>query len=216
MDIWNLLINMGSGLLTSLEIFALTLILSLPLGLVVAFGRMAKNAPVRYLAKFYISILRGTPLMLQLMVVYFGPYFLFGMGLSRSYRFIAVVIGFVLNYAAYFAEIYRSGIESMPVGQYEAAHVLGYSRSQTFFKIIFPQVVKRILPPVTNEVITLVKDTSLSFVIAVPELFSTAEKYATKYSSMVPFVVAGIFYYVMNMVVAVVMEKIEQRLNYYR
>ena len=165
-------------MLISVEIFVLTLLFSLPLGLVIAFGRMSKRKIISTLTKIYISIMRGTPLMLQLMVVYFGPYYLFGIKIKTSYRFIAVIIGFAINYAAYFAEIYRAGIESIAIGQYEAAKVLGYTKVQTFFKIILPQVVKRILPPVTNEVITLVKDTSLAFVIAVAEMFTAAKTIA--------------------------------------
>jgi polar amino acid transport system permease protein len=154
--------------------------------------------------------------MLQLMVVYFGPFYLFGIQISTSYRFVAVIIGFVLNYAAYFAEIYRGGIEAMPVGQYEAAKVLGYSKRQTFFKIILPQVIKHILPSVTNEVITLVKDTSLAFVIAVSEMFTSAKAIAAAQTTMMPFVVAGVFYYVFNLVVAFAMEGIEKKMSYYR
>ena len=153
--------------------------------------------------------------MLQLMVVYFGPYYLFEITLTREYRLIAVFIGFILNYAAYFAEIYRAGIESIPDGQYEAAKVLGYKKGQTFFKIILPQVIKRILPPVTNETITLVKDTSLAFVIAVTEMFTVAQRIAAAQTTMLPFLVAGIFYYLMNLLVAVVMERIEKKLDYY-
>ena len=171
---------------------------------------------LRTVVKIYISVMRGTPLMLQLLVVYFGPYYLFKMRIGGSYRFMAIIIGFALNYAAYFAEIYRSGIESMPVGQYEAARVLGYSRGQCFFKIIFPQVVKRILPSVTNEVITLVKDTSLSFSLAYAEMFTIAKQIAAAETSFMPFVVAAIFYYIFNLVVAVVMEKIEKKLSYYQ
>jgi len=211
-----LISELTSGMLVSVAIFTLTLLFSLPLGLLVAFGRMSKNWLIRWFFKIYISILRGTPLILQLMVVYFGPYFIFGIQMPRNYRFIAVIIGFVLNYAAYFAEIYRSGIESMPIGQYEAAKVLGYSKSQTFFKIILPQVIKRILPPVTNEAITLIKDTSLAFVISVQEMFTIARAFASAQASMIPFVVAGVFYYVFNFVVAYTMEWIEKKLNYYR
>ena len=194
------------GMGVSLEIFAVTLVLSLALGLVISFGRMSKNIILRTITKLYISIMRGTPLMLQLMVVYFGPYYLFEISLSREYRLIAVFIGFVLNYAAYFAEIYRAGIESIPVGQYEAAKVLGYKKGQTFFKIILPQVIKRIIPPVTNETITLVKDTSLAFVIAVTEMFTVAQRIAAAQTTMLPFLVAGIFYYVMNLLVALIMD----------
>ena len=160
--------------------------------------------------------MRGTPLMLQLLVVYFGPFYLFGMNIGGSYRFTAIILGFSVNYAAYFAEIYRSGIESMPQGQYEAAKMLGYSRLKTFFKIIFPQVIKRILPSVTNEVITLVKDTSLAFVLSVMEMFTIAKQIASSQTTMMPFVVAAVFYYVFNLLVAVVMEKIEKKLDYYR
>ncbi len=155
--------ELGSGLLVSLEIFFLTLLFSLPLGMVVAFGRMSKNRILSAVTKFYISVMRGTPLMLQLIVVYFGPYYLFRIRVGADYRFIAVILAFVLNYAAYFAEIYRSGLQAMPKGQYEAAKVLGYSKTQTFFHIILPQLIKQVLPAVTNEIITLVKDTSLAF-----------------------------------------------------
>ena len=216
MDFGTLIRELSGGMLISIEIFVLTLVFSLPLGLAVAFGRMSKIKPVQWLAKIYISIMRGTPLMLQLMVVYFGPYYIFGIRISSTYRMTAVLIGFAINYAAYFAEIYRGGIESMSVGQYEAATVLGYSRPQTFFCIIFPQVIKRILPSVTNEVITLVKDTSLAFVLAVAEMFTIAKQIAAAQTSMVPFVAAGIFYYVFNLIVAVVMEALEKKLNYYR
>ncbi len=232
------------GLVVTIEIFFLTLILSLPLGLLVAFGRMSKWAPfkrlgkkaakegsakaagilnaianfkpIQFIVKIYISVLRGTPLMLQLMVVYFGPYFIFGIKITNSYRFVATIIGFVLNYAAYFAEIYRSGIESMEVGQYEAATVLGYTRSQTFFKIILLQVVKRILPSVTNEVITLVKDTSLAYTIGVTEMFTVSKIISAGQRSMVAFIAAAIFYYIFNVIVAFVMERFERRINYFR
>ena len=216
MGISQMLMKLAEGMATSCWIFGITLLFSLPLGMVIAFGRMSKKRIVQGITKIYISIMRGTPLMLQLMVVYFGPYYLFGIKISPFYRNIAVVIGVVLNYAAYFAEIYRSGIESMPVGQYEAAEILGYSKSQTFLHIILPQVIKRILPSVTNEVITLVKDTSLAFVIAVSEMFTIAKALASSQTSMVPYVAAGIFYYVFNFLVAWIMEKIEKHLSYYR
>ncbi|MEG1848408.1 MAG: amino acid ABC transporter permease [Lachnospiraceae bacterium] len=216
MNIGQMLVQLGGGMLVSIEIFLLTLVLSLPLGLIVSFGRMSKLGLVRTVTKVYISIMRGTPLMLQLMMVYFGPYFLFGIKISQSYRFTAVIIGFVLNYAAYFAEIYRSGIQTMPRGQYEAAKVLGYSKVQTFFLIILPQVVKHILPSITNEVITLVKDTSLAFVIAVAEMFTIAKAIASAQTTMIPFVVAAIFYYIFNLIVATTMEHMEKKLAYYR
>ncbi|MBR4758687.1 MAG: amino acid ABC transporter permease [Lachnospiraceae bacterium] len=216
MNIQTMLLQLGGGMMVTVEIFVLTLLFSLPLGLLVSFGRMSKNGIVRTISKVYISIMRGTPLMLQLLVVYFGPYYLFGMKISAGYRMTAVIIGFVLNYAAYFAEIYRAGIESIPVGQYEAAKVLGYSQAQTFFRIIFPQVVKRVLPPVTNEVITLVKDTSLAFALAVAEMFTMAKQVASAQTTVMPLMVAGLFYYIFNLLVAFVMESIEKKLAYYR
>ena len=211
-----MLSQLAGGMGTSIQIFAVTLIFSLPLGLLVAFGRMSKNGMIRNLVKVYISIMRGTPLMLQLMVVYFVPYYLFGIKVGSSYRLWATFIGFTVNYAAYFAEIYRSGIQSMPVGQYEAAYILGYSRIQTFFRIILPQVIKRILPSITNEVITLVKDTSLAFTLSVVEMFSVAKALAASQTSMIPFVAAGLFYYIFNLIVAGGMEWLEKKLDYYR
>ena len=216
MNIFNLLGQLSSGMLITIEIFVVTLLFSLPLGLVIAFGRMSKVGVIRIITKGYISIMRGTPLMLQLMVVYFGPYYIFGINLSAGYRLIATFIGFSINYAAYFAEIYRGGIESMPEGQYEAAKVLGYNKAQTFVHIIFPQVVRRILPSITNEVITLVKDTSLAMVIAVTEVFVTARKIAAAQTSMMPFLAAAIFYYIFNLLVAIGMERVERKMNYYK
>lgn len=216
MTIQQMVIQLAGGMGVSIQIFMVTLLFSLPLGLVVAFGRMSGNKALRSIVKVYISIMRGTPLMLQLMVVYFGPYFLFGIKLGNGYRLWAAFIGFVVNYAAYFAEIYRSGIQSMPIGQYEAAHILGYSRFQTFFKIILPQVFKRILPSVTNEVITLVKDTSLAFTLSVAEMFSIAKSLSASQTTMMPFVAAGLFYYIFNLVVAWGMEWIEKKMDYYR
>lgn len=204
------------GMFVSIQIFVITLIFSLPLGLIIAFGRMSKNPLLQGIVKVYISIMRGTPLMLQLMVVYFGPYYLFGIKITNSYRLWAALIGFVINYAAYFAEIYRSGIQSMPAGQYEAAKLLGYGKGQTFFKIILPQVIKRILPSVTNEVITLVKDTSLAFTISVLEMFAIAKALASSQTSLIPFAAAGVFYYIFNLVVAVGMEHAEKKLDYYQ
>ena len=211
-----MLSQLTGGMVVSIEIFLLTLLFSLPLGLVVAFGRMSKNGIIKGIVKIYIAIMRGTPLMLQWIVVYFAPFYVFGIKISQSYRFVAVIIAFSINYAAYFAEIYRAGIESIPIGQYEAAKVLGYSRVQTFFKIIFPQVVKRILPPVTNETITLVKDTSLAFVIAVAEMFTIAKQIAAKQASVSALMVAGLFYFIFNYVVAFAMEALEKKLSYYR
>lgn len=216
MSVCMMVSQLAGGMFVSIQIFVITLIFSLPLGMVVAFGRMSKNPFIQGLVKVYISVMRGTPLMLQLMVVYFGPYYLFGIKITNSYRLWAALIGFVINYAAYFAEIYRSGIQSMPVGQYEAAKLLGYGKGQTFFKIILPQVIKRILPSVTNEVITLVKDTSLTFTISVLEMFAIAKALASSQTSLIPFAAAGVFYYVFNLVVAMGMDYVEKKLNYYQ
>ena len=208
--------QLASGMVVSVEIFVVTLLFSLPLGLLICFGRMSKNPAIRGIVSAYISVMRGTPLMLQLMVVYFGPYFIFGIRISMGYSLIAVFIAFSINYAAYFAEIYRSGIESIPTGQYEAAQLLGYTRVQTFFKIVLPQVVKIVLPSVTNAVITLVKDASLVYSVSYIEMFAVAKQIAAAQTTVVPFFIAGIFYYVFNYVVAWVMELFEKKLNYYR
>lgn len=241
----NIIQQLAGGMLSTLLIFVLTLIFSMPLGLLVAFGRMSKWAPfafsktqeqseegtvshkylqkwignfkpIQFVAKIYISILRGTPLMLQLLVVYFAPYYVFGISLSQSYRFIAVIIGFSINYAAYFAEIYRSGIEAIPIGQYEAASVLGYNKYQTFTKIVFPQMIKRILPPVTNEIITLVKDTAMAFVLNYTEIFTLAKQIAAAETTIMPLFIAGVFYFIFNWAVAYGMERVERSLSYYR
>lgn len=216
MSLSMMLSQMSAGMVRTIGIFALTLLFSLPLGLIISFGRMSRHRPLALLVKFYISVMRGTPLMLQLLVVFFGPYYLFGMNIGGSWRFLAIIIGFSLNYAAYFAEIYRSGIESIPIGQYEAAKLLGYSRQQTFFRIILPQVIKRILPAVTNEIITLVKDTSLAFALAYMEMFTIAKQIAASKTTFMPFLIAAVFYYVFNLLVAVVMEAVEKKLSYYR
>ena len=179
------------------------------------FGRVSKFKPLSWIIKAYISIMRGTPLMLQLLLWYFGPFYLWGMNIG-NYKFTAIILGCSLNYAAYFAEIYRSGIESIPVGQYEAAQLLGYNKSQTFFKIVLPQVVKIVLPSVTNEVITLVKDTSLVYSVSYIEMFALAKQIAAAQTTVIPFVIAGVFYYIFNFVVAWVMEWFEKKLNYYR
>lgn len=207
--------QLSSGMVKTVGIFFLTLLFSLPLGLIIAFGRMAKNKLISGFIGVIISILRGTPLMLQLLVVYFFPYYLFGLPIS-DWRFPAIIVGFSINYAAYFAEIYRSGIQAIPKGQYEAAQILGYSKPQTFFKIILPQVIKIILPAMTNEIITLVKDTSLAFSLSYMEMFTIAKQIVARDSTMVPFAVAAIFYYVFNLLVEFVMRKFENKLNYYR
>lgn len=209
-----MLATMGIGMLRTIGIFFLTLIGSLPLGMIIMFGRRSKDRVLSAIVKGFISIIRGTPLMLQLLVWYFGPFYLFGWSI-KGYRFPAIVIGFVVNYACYFAEIYRGGIESIDKGQYEAAEILGYTGTQTFFKIILPQVVKTILPSVTNEVITLVKDTSLAFTLAYQEVFSLAKQISASETSFTPFVVAGVFYFIANYVVAYVMDRFEKSMSYY-
>lgn len=216
MNVLSMFLQLAEGFLVTVEIFVLTLTFAMPLGMLVAFGRMSKNIVIRTLVKAYISIMRGTPLMLQILVVYFGPFYVFGMKLGAGYRFPAVIIAFVINYAAYFAEIYRAGIESIPLGQYEAAEVLGYGKVQTFFKIILPQVIKRVLPPVTNETITLVKDTSLAFTISLAEMFSVAEEISAARADIMPLLAAGLFYFLFNFLVATIMEKLEKKLAYYR
>ena len=214
MSLTTMLATMGLGMLRSCLIFFLTLLIALPLGMGVMFLRRSSIRLVQNITKIYIAIMRGTPLMLQLLMWYFGPYYLFGMSI-RGYRLPAIIIGFSVNYSAYFAEIYRGGIESIDQGQYEAAEILGDSKTQTFFKIILPQVVKVILPSVTNEVITLVKDTSLAFTLAYNEMFSLAKQIAASQTSFTPFIIAGVFYFAANYVVAFVMERIEKALDYY-
>ena len=216
MDIvWSTLTQLSQGLGYTLAIFGLTLIFSIPLGLLVCKGRMSKLLPVSAVFRLYISVLRGTPLMLQLLLVYFGPYYIFRVNLGNNYRFIATIIAFSLNYAAYFAEIFRGGIQSMSKGQYEAATVLGFSKAQTYFKIILPQVVKRVLPSVSNEIITLVKDTSLAQVLSVTEMFTKASAAASKQVSVMPFIVAGLFYYFMNLIIEVILNRVEKSMSYY-
>ena len=215
MTIWTMITKMSEGLGRTCAIFFLTLLFSLPLGMLVAMLRMSRNRVVSAVTKVYIAVLRGTPLMLQLLAVTYGPFYLFGSGVARE-KLIPVVIAFSLNYAAYFAEIYRGGIESMSRGQYEAAEVLGYSRIQCFMRIILPQVIKRILPSVTNEVVTLVKDTSMAFTVAYQEMFTIGKQIANSQTSFLPFVIAGVFYFVFNGAVGFVMGRMEKRLSYYR
>lgn len=203
------------GLGLSAWIFVVTLVGSLPLGIVVALCRMSSFKPLSLLAQFYISILRGTPLMLQLMAFMFGPYYLLGMNMGTDWKFGACTVGFILNYSAYFAEIYRSGIQSIPKGQYEAALVLGYSRSQTFFKIVLPQVIKRILPAMGNEIITLVKDTSLAFVLGMAEMFSVAKALAASNVSMIPYAIAALIYWVFCLFIEFILGRVEKKLAYY-
>lgn len=205
---------MAGGFAKTCAIFFLTLLFSLPLGMVVALLRMSKVKVISNIVRFIISILRGTPLLLQILAVTYGPHYLFGADVSKN-KLIPVVIAFAINYAAYFAEIYRGGIESMSIGQYEAADVLGYSKFQTFIHIILPQVIKRIMPSITNEIVTLVKDTSLAFAVSYQEMFTIGKQIANSQTSFVPFVVAGVFYYVFNAIVDFVMARVEKKLNYY-
>lgn len=215
MNLSTMILKMSEGLGNTCAIFFLTLLFSLPLGMVFALLRMSKSKVVSSVMRFIISILRGTPLMLQLLAVTYGPYYLFLVSVSQN-KLIPVVIAFAINYAAYFAEIYRGGIESMPIGQYEAANVLGYTKMQTFMHIILPQVVKRIMPSITNEVVTLVKDTSIAFCVSYQELFTIGKMIANSETSFTPFLIAGVFYFVFNAIVDLVMGRIEKRLDYYK
>ena len=214
--------TMSSGMVKTCGIFALTLLGALPLGMIVALLGKSRIAPIRWLISVYLAVIRGTPLMLQLLVWYFGPYYIsYAINPNNfisieGWRFPALIIGFIVNYAAYFAEIYRGGIEAIPVGQYEAGEVLGYTKGQTFNHIILPQVIKRILPAITNEVITLVKDTSLAFTLAYQELFSWAKQISASQVSFTPFIIAGVFYFVANYLVAFIMKRIEKSLDYYK
>ena len=215
MTLWTMILKMGEGLGKTCDIFFLTLLLSQPLGMLVAVMRMSKNKIVSGFTRFCISVLRGTPLMLQLLAVTYGPYYLFGWKVSRN-KLIPVVIAFAINYAAYFAEIYRGGIESIPKGQFEAAEILGYSKFQTFVRIVIPQMIKRVLPSVTNEVVTLVKDTSMAFTVSYQEMFTIGKQIANSQTSFTPFLVAGVFYFVFNAIVGFVMGRMEKRLDYYK
>ena len=215
MSLLTMIVKMSEGLGKTCAIFFLTLLFSLPLGMIVALLRMSRIKIISLITRFCITVLRGTPLMLQLLAVTYGPYYLFGTNVARN-KLIPVVIAFSINYAAYFAEIYRGGIESISVGQYEAAEVLGYTKFQTFMRIILPQVIKRIMPSITNEVVTLVKDTSMAFTVSYQEMFTIGKQIANSQTSFMPFVVAGVFYYVFNAVVDYLMGRVEKRLDYYR
>ena len=208
-----MLVQMLEGTVVSLEIFALTLLFALPLGLAVAFGRMSRNRWLSGAVNVYMLVMRGTPLILQLIFIYFAPYYLFGLSYDR---FTAAVAAFVINYAAYFAEIYRGGIEAIPAGQHEAGKVLGFTKPQVFFRIVLPQMVKRVLPAMGNETITLVKDTALAQTIGVAELFRVAQTASSRQFSTVPIFVAGVFYFAMNWAVAAAFARAEKKLDYYR
>ena len=208
-----LILTMLQSSLVSLEVFFLTLLFSIPLALPITMARVSKFKPLSMLANAFLLIIRGTPLMLQLIVVYFGPFYLFKFSWDR---FTAAIIALSVNYACYFAEIYRGGLQSISVGQYEAAKVLGYTKTQTFFKIVLPQVVKRIVPPMGNEVITLVKDTALVSVIGVVELLRTAQTHSSRLFSTTPIFIAGVFYFLMNWVVTAVFIHLEKKIDYYK
>lgn len=205
--------NMLEGSLQVIQIFVLTVIFAVPLGFVVALARTSRFRLLGGIVRIYQLIVRGTPLMLQLMFCMYAPSFLFGF---KPHRFAACIIAFVINYAAYFGEIFRSGIQSIPVGQYEAGKVLGYTKTQTFFHIVLPQVVKRVIPPTGSEFMVLVKDTALAQIIAQPQLFDIAIKTAAKNVSITPYVAAGVFYLVMSAVVEFAFKKLESKLDYYK
>lgn len=220
MDLLTMTGMLGNGFLVSFQIFALTLLGSLPLGMLVAFARMSRFKPLALLARFYISIMRGTPLMLQMFAIYFMPYYVFGINLTTDSKWQATIVAFIVNYAAYFAEIYRSGIQSIPRGQYEAAEVLGYSGAQTFCRIVLPQVVKRILPSITNEVITLVKDTSLSRIIALQEIIWAGQAFLKGTQGISgaiwPLFFTGIYYLIFSGLLTLALGKLEKKLDYFK
>ena len=201
-----------SGIGVSLQIFILTFILAIPLGILVAVLRNSKCKIISYLMRGYILLIRGTPMMLQIIVVYFCPYYMFGISYDR---FLAIIIAFVINYAAYFSEIFRSGINSIPEGQKEAAYTLGFNKMQTFFLIILPQVVKIILPSMSNEVISLLKTTALAQIIGVTDMFALAQKQASYNFSIIPLVIAGGYYLVLVFGVSILFNKVEKKLEYY-
>lgn len=201
------------GTKVSLRIFAITLIFAIPLGILVSALSISKNKIISKIIKLYILLMRGTPLLLQIICIYFAPYYLFKFSYNR---FIAVIIAFTLNYAAYFGEIFRGGIESIPKGQWEVAFTLGFTKIKTFFIVILPQAIKRILPSISNEVITLVRDTSLAQIIGVTELFSLAQKQANFKSSILPLCVAGMVYLIISVVLTAIFNYIEKKLEYYR
>lgn len=207
-----LLLQLLDGMIVSLRVFTLTLIFSLPLGFVVCKGKMSKIKPLSFIVDLYIQIMRGTPLILQLIFFYFAPYYIFGFSFQR---FTAAIIAFTINYSAYFAEIYRSGLQAIDKGQYEASRILGFSKSYTFFHIILPQVIKTVMPSLGNEVITLVKDTALASTIGVIELFRVAQTSSSRIFSTMPIFLAGVFYFIMNYIVSKVFALIEKKLDYY-
>lgn len=217
--IGDVLLSLCDGFLKTLEIFALTLAGALPLGLLIAFGSMSRMRPVNAVIKAIVWVVRGTPLMLQLIVIYYGPGLFLGnniWGTGNRGRFIAVAVAFIFNYACYFSEIYRGGIESIAAGQYEAGQVLGMTRSQIFFKVILLQVIKRIIPPMSNEIITLVKDTSLARVISVYELIWSGEAYIKSAGLLWPLLMTGAFYLLFSGLLTVLFGYAEKKLGYFK
>ena len=214
MSIFEVTIELFEGLGNTCLIFILSLVLSLPLGLVVTFGSMSKIKPLKILTRGFVWIIRGTPLMLQIIIVFYGPALWLDVPVKN--RFTAVIVAFVINYACYFSEIYRGGIESIPKGQYEAGYVLGLSKTQTFFKIVLPQVIKRVLPSISNEVITLVKDTSLARVIAIDELIQISEEVMTIHGIMWPLLYTGVFYLIYSGLLTILFNRLEKKLDYYK
>ena len=213
MDLGTMVRELGTGMLITTEIFVLTLVFSLPLGMVLAFGRMARLKVLSFLTKLYISIMRGTPLMLQLIVVYFAPYYVFGMKISKSYRMIAVILAFVLNYAAYFAEIFRGGIIGVSKGQYEASKALGLTGIQTMRYVIVPQMIRTVIPPIANETIVLVKDTALASSIALIDLLKAAQRAVNRDMRVSPYLVAALFYLVITLILTFGFNYVEKRLS---
>ena len=214
MGFWEVTLSLLGGLKYTCLIFALTLVLALPLGLVIAFGSMSKFKPLAYVVKTFVWIIRGVPLMLQVIIFFYVPGFLLGTPILS--RFASVIAAFVINYACYFSEIYRGGIQSIPRGQTEAAAVLGMKKSQAFFYVTLPQVVKRIMPPMSNEIITLVKDTSLARVIGVVELIKFSEQIVNNYVVLWPLFYAGVFYLVFSGLLTLLFRYIEKKLDYYK
>ena len=229
--IWTVTQSMVKGFGTTVGIFGLTLLLALPLGLLLSFGSMSRFRVLKWLVKTFIWIIRGTPLMLQLIIIYYGPGLVgtWAQGLEQSNflvdwlaswsvfdRFVAVIVAFVINYSCYFSEIYRGGIESISRGQYEAGQVLGMTRTQVFFKVVLLQVVKRIVPPMSNEIITLVKDTSLARIIAVYEIIWAGQSFIKSAGLLWPLFYTGVFYLAFNGLLTVLFGRIEKKLNYFR
>ncbi len=209
-------LTVGFGM--TLELFALTLLGAIPLGLIVAFGSMTKIKPIKYLTRLFVWVMRGTPLMLQLIIVYYGPGLIWGTnvwGMGSTGRFVAVLVAFIINYSAYFSEIYRGGIESIPQGQYEAGQMLGLTKSQIFLKIILLQVVKRIIPPMSNEIINLVKDTSLARVIAVYEIIWMGQAFIKSDGIIWPLFMTGLYYLAFTGILTVLLSKLEARFAYF-